>query len=141
MKKEAMGYLFSDDTTMMQPEQILALLRQTSWAAHYTPEIMAGVLAHSVCMGAFYQGEQIAFARCVTDETTVFYLEDVVVHPAHRGRGVGKMLLQLLLEREPICDLKGILVTDDAFSLYERFGFERDREIFMKKVSPVNGCF
>ena len=141
MKKEAMGYLFSDDTTMMQPEQILALLRQTSWAAHYTPEIMAGVLTHSVCMGAFYQGEQIAFARCVTDETTVFYLEDVVVHPAHRGRGVGKMLLQLLLEREPICVLKGILVTDDAFSLYERFGFERDREIFMKKVSPVNGCF
>lgn len=141
MQKEAMGYLFSDEAAMMQPEQILALLRPTPWAAHYTPEIVAGVLANSVCMGAFYQGEQIAFGRCVTDATTVFYLEDVVVHPAHRGRGVGQMLLRLLLERKPICDLKGILVTEDAFSLYERFGFERDHEIFMKKVSPVNGCF
>ncbi len=135
------SYTLSDDKAVMQPERILALLKETSWARHYTKETVQGILAHSLCMGVYHAGVQVGFARCVTDDTTVFYLEDVVIDPAHRGRGVGKTLVGTILAQEPVCRLKGILVTDDAFSLYEPFGFERDREIFMKKVSPENGCF
>lgn len=134
-------YTLSDDKAMMQPKRILALLKETPWAKHYTMETIRGILANSLCMGVYHAGVQVGFARCVTDHTTVFYLEDVVIDPAHRGRGVGKMLVGTILAQEPVCRLKGILVTDDAFSLYEPFGFERDREIFMKKVSPENGCF
>ena len=65
----------------------------------------------------------------------------LTVYRYEENRGLGKALVKTILAQEPICRLKGILVTDDAFSLYEPFGFVRDREIFMKKVSPLNGCF
>ena len=134
-------YLLSDEKELLQPERILALLKETSWASHYTPEIVRGTIENSLCMGVYCGGGQIGYARCVTDYTTVFYLEDVVIDPEYRKEGLGKLLVKTILEHEAVCQLKGILVTDDAFSLYEPFGFERDREIFMKKVSPLNGCF
>ena len=135
------NYFLSDAKQLLQPERILSMLKETTWAKHYTLEIVDGIIRNSLCIGVYFQGVQVGFARCVTDWTTVFYLEDVVVHPDHRGCGVGKTMVKTILEQEPICQLKGILVTDNAFSLYEKFGFERDAEIFMKKVSPLNGCF
>lgn len=135
------NYFLSDAKQLLQPEQILSMLKETAWAKHYTLETVDGIIRNSLCIGVYFQGVQVGFARCVTDCTTVFYLEDVVVHPDHRGCGVGKTMVKTILEQEPICQLKGILVTDNAFSLYEKFGFERDAEIFMKKVSPLNGCF
>ena len=141
MRKNSGNYFLSDEKGLLQPERILSLLKETAWAKHYTPEIIRGIIQNSLCMGVYFEGVQIGFARCVTDYTTVFYLEDVVIHPEHRGRGLGMDLVETILAQEPICNLKGILVTEDAFSLYEKFGFERDQEIFMKKVSPLNGCF
>lgn len=135
------NYILSDEKELLQPERLLELLIATPWAKHYTMDTIRGIIEYSVCMGVYYDDIQVGFARCVTDYTTVFYLEDVVIHPKHRGCGLGKVLVKAVLEQEPICRLKGILVTDDAFSLYEKFGFVRDREIFMKKVSPLNGCF
>ena len=134
-------YLISDEKTLLQPERILTFLKETSWASHYTLDTVKATIQNSLCMGIYDGDKQIGYARCVTDYTTVFYLEDVVMDPAYRGKGLGKLLVKTILEHEAVCQLKGILVTDDAFSLYEPFGFERDREIFMKKVSPVNGCF
>ena len=135
------GYLFSDEKELLQPERIVSFLKETSWAAHYTLDIVRSTIENSLCMGVYDGNQQIGYARCVTDYTTVFYLEDVVIDPVYRGKGLGKQLVKTILEHESVYQLKGILVTDDAFSLYEPFGFERDREIFMKKVSPFNGCF
>jgi len=134
-------YVLSDEKGLLQPERILALLKETSWAGHYTLDTVRGTIENSLCMGVYHNERQIGYARCVTDYTTVFYLEDVVIDPAYRKKGLGKLLVKTILEHEAVCQLKGILVTDDAFSLYEPFGFKRDREIFMKKVSPLNGCF
>ena len=141
MQEAYLEYILSDEKALLQPERILALLKETAWARHYTLDTIDGIIRNSLCMGAYAGGMQVGFARCVTDATTVFYLEDVVIHPEHRGCGLGTALVKTILAQEPICRLKGILVTDDAFSLYEPFGFVRDREIFMKKVSPLNGCF
>lgn len=141
MEKQYRDYMLSDEKERLQPERILAMLKETPWAKHYTADTISGIIRHSRCMGAYQNGVQVGFARCVTDDTTVFYLEDVVIDPTHRGCGVGKALVEMILTQEPICSLKGVLNTDDAFTLYEKFGFSRDSEAFMKKLSPFNDSF
>ena len=141
MQEAYLEYILSDEKALLQPERSLALLKETAWARHYTLDTIDGISRKSLGMGAYAGGRRLGFARCVTYATPVFYREEVWIHPEHRGCGLGKALVKTILAQEPICRLKGILVTDDAFSLYEPFGFVRDREIFMKKVSPLNGCF
>jgi GNAT superfamily N-acetyltransferase len=69
-------------------------------------------------------GAQVAFARVVTDGATFAWLADVYVDPAVRGRGVGKMLVQGVIDAlAPLHLRRMLLATADAHGLYARFGF------------------
>jgi GNAT superfamily N-acetyltransferase len=83
--------------------------------------------------------EQIGFARVITDFATIGYLGDVFVLPQHRGKGLGKWLIECVMLHP---DLQGfrrwILATLDAHDLYKEFGFTplSKPEVFMEKLNP-----
>src|SRR5579875_2787170 len=51
------------------------------------------------------------------------YLSDVIVDPAHRGRGLGRRVIAAMIDDPPGARLQWMLATEDAHSLYEKFGF------------------
>ena len=63
------NYILSDEKELLQPERLLELLIATPWAKHYTMDTIRGIIEYSVCMGVYYDGIQVGFARCVTDYT------------------------------------------------------------------------
>ncbi|BCW57664.1 MULTISPECIES: GNAT family N-acetyltransferase [Micrococcaceae] len=69
-------------------------------------------------------GEQVAYARVVTDGVTFAWLCDVFVATEVRGQGIGKMLAAgVMADLEPL-DLKRVLLsTADAHGLYGQYGF------------------
>jgi GNAT superfamily N-acetyltransferase len=68
-------------------------------------------------------GGQVAFARAISDGVSDAYLADVIVDPDHRGRGIGKQLLQAMIDDGPGAVFRWTLFTDDAHTLYAQFGF------------------
>ena len=69
-------------------------------------------------------GEQLAYARVITDGVTFAWLCDVFVASEARGRGIGIALIEGVVEELAPLDLKRIaLTTADAHGLYEKFGF------------------
>jgi GNAT superfamily N-acetyltransferase len=90
---------------------------------------------NSLCFGAYDGDEQVGFARVVTDSATFAYLGDVFVVEAHRGRGLGKKLVEAVMAHP---DVQGVrrfmLATGDAHSLYAQFGFHapRDPDLLME---------
>jgi GNAT superfamily N-acetyltransferase len=85
---------------------------------------VATAIANSLCFGLFDGRSQVGFARVVTDRATFAYLCDVYVLESHRGRGLGKWLMETVMAHP---DLQGLrrfqLVTRDAHGLYARHGF------------------
>lgn len=52
------------------------------------------------------------------------FLSDVYVHPDHRGQGVGKYMIQSIMEDETLQGLRHIMLgTLDAHCLYQKVGF------------------
>ena len=94
------------------------------WARGISHEKVARSLDHSLCFGGFVDGQQVAFARVVTDLTTFAYLCDVFVLETHQGKGYSKALMAAIMAH---ADLQGLrrfyLGTLDAHSLYAQFGF------------------
>jgi GNAT superfamily N-acetyltransferase len=91
------------------------------------PERFPLVIENSVCFGVFFQGKQVGFARVITDFSEFASLWDVFIDDEHRGKGVGKALMQYILDHPR---LKGIfrwfLMTEDAHGLYQKYGFKTE---------------
>ena len=67
-------------------------------------------------------GAMVGFARASGDRGTA-YLADVFVLPAHRGAGLGKAIVRMMIEESPGAGGRWMLHTSDAHGLYRQFGF------------------
>lgn len=126
-------FIISDDKTLLQLDRICELLATTYWANGREREQIERSIQNSLCFGVYREGEQIAFARCVTDYATIFWLADVIVDERYRGRGVAGAMLQAILSHECLTGINGILATRDAHGLYQKFGFEPVEGRFMRR--------
>ena len=124
-------FYLSNKPDDMQFSRIVELLHTTYWAGERSERAIRLSMEHYLCFGAFLSenGLQIACARVITDFATTFYLCDVVVDAAYRGRGVGRALVGAIVSDERLSHLRGLLATRDAHALYQPFGFcvENDR--------------
>lgn len=121
------SYEFSTDRARVDPARVHELITQhTYWAKGRSREVMDAAMAGSRPYGVYHRdtGAQVAFARVVTDGVTFAWLSDVVVDPALRGRGIGKLLISgVIADLEPLGLRRTLLATADATGLYEQFGW------------------
>lgn len=83
-------------------------------------------------------GELVGFARAISDGVAFGYLADVFVVEEHRGRGISKGLVSLMIDEGPGPHFRWTLFTSDAHGLYRRFGFtEPDRTALVRPASSV----
>ncbi len=123
-------YTISTDKSRLDIAAIHDFISNRSyWGKGRTLDAVRKSVENSLCFGAYDgEGRLIGFARVVTDLATFAYLMDVFVLEGHRGAGIGKHLVQSVVEHP---DLKNIrfwrLDTLKAHGLYRKFGFTEPR--------------
>ncbi len=118
-------YVVSDDAARIDVDAVHAFIAGSYWGAGIPRETVRRSIEGSLCFGVYHEHDgQVGFARAVTDRATFAYLADVYVLDAHRGQGLGVWLVDFVLRHPELQGLRRwMLMTRDAHSLYERFGF------------------
>lgn len=120
-------YEFSTDPARIDAGRVHELVsRHAYWAKDRPREVMDAAVAGSRPYGVYRRdsGEQVGFARVVTDGATFAWLADVIVDPDLRGQGIGKLLVAgVVAELDQLGLRRTILATADAHGLYEQFGW------------------
>ena len=118
-------YEITCDTSRFDIVAIHRFLTHSYWSPGVPLPVVERAIANSLCFGLLLEGQQVGFARVITDRATFAYLADVYVLPEHQGQGLSLRLMEQII-RHP--DLQGLrrmmLATRDAHSLYEKFGFK-----------------
>ncbi len=142
------AYLISTDKARLDFAVIHGFLRRSYWAEGIPFDLVSRAIDHSLNFGIYHNGQQVGFARVVTDYATFGYLADVFVLEEHQGQGLGKWLMEVIMSH---ADLQGFrrwsLATRDAHELYRQFGFENLRHperlmeiarpgIYLKETKP-----
>lgn len=114
------------------------LSNRSYWAKGRTIEVVERSIANSLCFGVFNEDDkQVGFARTVTDYAVFAWVMDVFILEDYRGQGLSKLLMKEIMSHP---DLQGLrrwgLMTADAHSLYQQFGFTAPSkpEMVMEKV-------
>jgi GNAT superfamily N-acetyltransferase len=114
-------------------DRLLALYDSVGWVAYTNErrraELQKAVRNSTYVVSAWSGAALIGLARGLSDDSSIFYLQDVLVHPDFQGKGIGRQLVNRCLERFKHVRSK-VLLTDDAerqLRFYESLGF-RDIE-------------
>jgi GNAT superfamily N-acetyltransferase len=92
-------------------------------------EIVKGASHSAIVVGAFADGEQVGYARAVSDLTRFAYIMDVYVDERFRRQGIGQRMINHMLRHEALKDvLNWVLTTTDAHGVYGKCGFVPLRE-------------
>ncbi|MDN3255981.1 GNAT family N-acetyltransferase [Streptomyces mutabilis] len=121
------GYEISTDPQRIDAERVHRWLSTDAyWALGRPREKQARAIEGSLNFGIYegLSGEQVAYARVVTDRATFAWLCDVYVDPSVRGKGLGTALVAAVREHlRPYGLRRVLLATHDAHGVYEKLGF------------------
>jgi len=134
-------YVVSTDRSRIDIAAVHAFLARSYWSPGIPEDVVRRGIAGAICFGIYHGGDQVGFARVITDQATYAYLSDVYVLEAHRGRGLSKWLMEVIMSHPSLQGLRRFaLSTRDAHGLYQQFGFElvanpeRQMEIMRRNI-------
>jgi GNAT superfamily N-acetyltransferase len=120
-------YVFAADAGRVDRALVHEWLSQRSYWARGRPRAVQDAAIDASRNYGMYRrgsGEQVAYARVVTDGVTFAWLCDVFVDERVRGQGIGKRLMAGVMDDlEPLGLTRTLLATHDAHELYAQFGF------------------
>ena len=114
---------------------LFGLYTAVGWTAHTNGE-RRGDLEKAVANSSFvvtaWEGELlVGLARALSDDVSICYLQDILVHPDFQRRGIGDRLIQACLIRYAHVRAK-VLMTDDEERqrlFYEKAGFRDSKDL------------
>ncbi len=121
-------------------KQLHSLFQEEWWTETRTYVETIKVVENSSLVVGLVDEEDVlkAFARVLTDYTFKVIIFDVIVAKSERKNGLGKKLMQLILENETLKDVKHfeLYCLPEMTSYYKVYGFEDslDGLVLMRKV-------
>nr|WP_288935275.1 GNAT family N-acetyltransferase [uncultured Allomuricauda sp.] len=130
-----MEFQISTDKDRLDIQKVHEEVASTYWGKGRSMEETMMTIEKSICFGMYNEkGEQMAYARMMTDGLIFTYIMDVIVFDPYKGKGLGKRLVEHILNRQDVKMVNTVaLKTMDAHSFYENLGFKRvgDSEMWM----------
>jgi GNAT superfamily N-acetyltransferase len=117
-------FTISTDPARLDMDAIVDMLTHAYWAIGRPRERTERAIQNSLVFGMYDGDRQIGLARVVSDYSIFAYLCDVFIHEDYRANGLGKWLIQTVMEHPDLREMRRwVLVTNDAHGLYKQFGF------------------
>ena len=135
-------FTLSTDSSRLDMNTVYDFLSRSYWAKTRPRERTDEAFANSLVFGLYEGSRQIGVARVVTDFSIFAYLCDVFIDEDYRGQGLGKWLVQSILEHPDLKHVRRwLLATDNAHGLYRQYGFEQlsEAEKWMQRLRPFPG--
>jgi GNAT superfamily N-acetyltransferase len=122
------GIEFADDE-VVPIKELVELYESVNWLLYSSdPDGLARAVYRStfVVTARNDDGDLVGLARCLSDDVSIMYLQDVLVRPDHHRRGIGKVLVSACLDRFDHVRQKALLTDDEPgqAAFYKALGYQ-----------------
>jgi predicted GNAT family N-acyltransferase len=122
------AYSLINELTADKKEQLLELYRKEYWSKNRTKQDLETILAGSSFVIGIVHNEMkqlVGFTRILTDTYKYAFVFDVIVDQAHRGQGLGQLLVDSIVNHPKLASVRNIELTcmNDMVEFYEQYDF------------------
>lgn len=110
----------------IETDEVLRLYRANEWSSADKPtELMAALRGSHSLVTARVSNKLVGLGNAISDGHLVVYFPHILVLPEFHGKGVGRKMMQALLDK--YSDFHQLMLTADgrAIDFYKTLGFER----------------
>jgi ribosomal protein S18 acetylase RimI-like enzyme len=129
---------FHDDCRRIDWQELSTLLHEAGLGLRPTAQLRAIFRGSQVRCFVSQGGKLIGVGRAITDGVVNSAIYDVAVRPTHQGAGVGKKVMNYLLDRLPPNAVLLVSVPDKQ-GFYLKCGFRRLRTALLKRDFSTPG--
>src|SRR5262249_28551478 len=87
------NFVVTTDPARLDDDLIHNVLSESYWAKDIPRDVVSRSIRNSLCFGVLKDGNQVGFARVITDHATFAYLADVFILEPYRERSLAKFLM------------------------------------------------
>lgn len=125
----------------VRASEVCALFRHTHWAATRREDDVQRMLAASfLLVSARRDGVLIGFGRAWGDGIYRAVLDDIVVRPDERRRGIGRAIMECLVRECAAIEEISLSCRPHLAPFYKPFGFEPYSGVHLKRKIPASGA-
>lgn len=115
-------YTFQTDD--LTKDNIQQLFLSVEWESGSHPIDLYNAIRNSHSVATAWDNDRlIGLANAITDESMAVYFHYVLTNPAYQGRGVGKEIMQMMLDKYEDIHTKVLVSYPKAVGFYESIGF------------------
>lgn len=118
-------YTITDETP--SPEEFIALRTAVGWGGPSLETLAGGLSGSLMCVSVRKDGRPVGFGRVIGDGLMAFYVQDIIIHPDHQRKGLGKAVMDRIMAwidsvgRDD--SYVGLMAASGVSEFYEQFGF------------------
>ncbi|HMK55508.1 MAG TPA: GNAT family N-acetyltransferase [Dissulfurispiraceae bacterium] len=105
--------------------QLQELFLSVKWESAKYPRKLLAALRQSDMVYSAWDGQRlVGLINSLSDGVLNVYFPYLLVMPEYQGAGIGKRLVELILQQYKCCTRKSVIAFDEQVSFYERCGFK-----------------
>lgn len=121
-------------TELPSEKELKHLFSQTTWASKRNDPDIAKMLGNLTVFVTIRENSKlIGFGRALTDSVYRALIDDIIVDKAYQKRGLGKVIMENLLEQLIGIDEIFLNTKPDLEEFYKKFGFKKANTFTMEK--------
>ena len=107
-------------------DQILDLYQANGWSAAQKPVQLTKALANAHSLVSAWSGDRlVGLGNAISDGHLVVYFPHLLVHPDFQGKGVGKKIMNRLLQKYASLHMQMLVADQASIEFYKKLGFEK----------------
>ncbi len=126
-------YITTIGTDNLTIEAVLELYANVGWTKYTeNPESLLIGITNSTYVVTIREGTKIlGLARCISDDVSINYLQDILVHTDFQKRGIGRKLLENCLDRFKHVRTHLLLTEDKELQrkFFESHGYKNTKDL------------
>ena len=110
---------------MIDEESLQELFLSVEWDSGKYPEKLHNAIRNSHTVVSAWDGDRlVGLINAIADGVMTAYIPYTLVRPEYQKRGIGKKLVEIILEEYRDYARRVLISYDDAVDFYQKCGFE-----------------